>query len=153
MLQGKLSEHLAVVGVADPIVLVDTEKYTDYIDMSLFEQVIFIFALGNVNAKTFDVTIYEAQDSSGTGEQALVTPGSVTKAITQLAADAAANDNDQCVINVRREELNATYTHLRAGMLSQAAQDGPVAMIAIGGNATYNPASDNDLASVVEIIE
>lgn len=147
MISGKLSEELAVVGVADPIVLEDTAKYTDYIDMSKFEQVLLVFAAGDVSAHTFDVKVREAKDGSGTDEQDLS-----GKAITQWAAHATNNDNDQAVICVRREDLTDGFTHIRGQMVSQSGQTGPVALIALGGNAAYNPASDNDLATVREIV-
>lgn len=163
MISEKLSEFLAVVAVAPPIVLADTEKYCPdagagagliYIDMSKWEQVIFIFQTGNVNNKTFDFRVYEARDAAGTGVQLLT-----GYAATQLAAHATDNDNKQSVISVRREALTkatatvAAYTHIRAGMLSQAAQDGPVGILALGANAAYQDAAGYDVATCVEIID
>ena len=135
--------------MAPPIVLVDTEKYcpdaaatVKYIDMADWEQVIFIFQTGNVAAKTFDFRVYEARDAAGTGVQLLT-----GYAATQLAAHATNNDDKQIVIVVRREALTkatatvAAYTHIKAGMLSEAAQDGPCAILALGGNAAYEDAA------------
>ncbi len=163
MISEKLSEYLAVVAVAPPIVLVDTELYCPdagagagliYIDMSKWEQVIFIFQSGNVNNKTFDFRVYEARDAAGTGVQLLS-----GYAMTQWALHATANDNDQAVICVRREALTkatatvAAFTHIKAGMLSQAAQDGPVGIIALGANASHEPSSGGDLATVRQIVD
>lgn len=151
-LDERLSERLGVVGALDPVVVVDTELYTDYIDMSKMEQVLGILQLGDVNAKTFDFRAVGYSDAAAGDATEL-------KDCTQLAAHATANDGKQLVIGIRREDLVAKQTgtvklrYLRFGVVSQAAQDGPVAIIALGGDFAHGPAADNDLSSVAEIEE
>ena len=148
----KMSERLAVIGVLDPVVVVDTELFTDYIDMQDFEQVLGILMLGNVNAKTFDFTAYGYSDTSASDVTTL-------KACTQLAAHATTSDAKQLVIGICRQDLVAkgtlpdTLRYVRFGVLSEAAQDGPVAILAIAGDARYGLAREQDLASVAEIEE
>jgi len=153
---GKLCEELAVVGTVDPVVLADAALFTDYIDMSKFEQILGILMLGDVAAKTFDFDVYAYTDTSA-GNATLV------KAATQLAAHATNNDGKQVAINVTRQDVLAkeTSTTLAAGGLryirfravSEAAQDGPVGLVALAGKANYDPANANDLASVAEIVD
>ena len=148
----KMSERLAVIGVLDPVVVVDTELFTDYIDMQDFEQVLGICMTGNVNNKTFDFTAYGYSSTAGADVTTL-------KACTQLAAHATTSDNLQLVIGICRQDLVAkgatptTLRYVRFGILSQAAQDGPVAILAIAGDARYGLAREQDLASVAEIEE
>jgi hypothetical protein len=143
MMPGRMSEHLAVVAslqADDPVVVVDTELFTDYVDMQDFEQVMFICSLGDVNAKTFTLVVYESILGAGT-DVSLV-------AWASIAAHATTNDNTQYVCCVRREELSAGYRYVRAGIVSQAAQDGEVSLIGIAANPIHEPASGLDLTTV-----
>lgn len=155
-MNGKLCEELAVVGAIDPQVLAETALYTDYIDMQKFEQALGVLMLGNVIDKDFDFDVYAYTDTSAGNPKEV-------KAATQLAAHAANNDNDQIVINVTRQEVSDKNdaTTLAAGGLryvrfravSEAGQTGVAAVLALAGRASYDPASANDLASVVEIVD
>ncbi|RMG90728.1 MAG: hypothetical protein D6706_18990, partial [Chloroflexi bacterium] len=92
-----------------------------------------------------DFQVHESKDSSGTGEQLLT-----GKSITQLT-QAGTDSNKQVLVEVRADELSAGYTHLRGRLIiGTAASD--AAVIALGGDARYGPASDYDLASVDEIV-
>lgn len=148
----RLSEMLAVVGTIDPVVVVDTELFTDYIDMSKFHQCIGIMQLGNVNDKTFDFVAYGYSDEAAGDSTAI-------KSCTQLAAHATSNDGKQLVIGVTKEDLLAKcpagvdLRYVRFGMVSEAAQDGPVGVLALAAMANYDWARDSDLASVAEIEE
>ena len=143
MMPGRMSEHIAVVAgllTDNPFVIVDTEKFTDYVDMQKYEQVMFICMVGDVNNKTFTLVVYESILGTGT-DASLV-------AWQSLAAETTANDNTEYVCCVRREELSAGYRYLRAGIVSQAGQDGEVSLIGLALNPIHEPASGSDMTSV-----
>lgn len=142
----QLRERISLLGTVDPQTVADTEVYTDYVDMSKQDQALVLAMLGNMAAETIDVVVYEAKDGSGTGEQSL-------KSATQLAAHATNNDNDQIKINVRADELSAGFTHIRVGVVTGDSSGGPVSIAVLGGDARYEPASQDDLDSVVESVE
>ncbi len=70
------------------------------------------------------------------------------KAITQLTT---ADDDKQTVVEVSAAELGAGKRYLK-GALRTATAASDVAVIALGIDARNEPASDNDLASVDEIV-
>lgn len=139
-----VGEALPVVSTIDPQTVANTAKVGDYVDMSLWEQLIFIFALGSMAAETIDASVYEAQDSSGTGAQSL-------KAATQLAASATANDDSQIVITVRAEDLSDGFTHVAPRLVTGNTTGGPASCVGLGYISRFEPGSDNDLSTVKEI--
>ncbi|MGD9824811.1 hypothetical protein [Desulfobacter sp.] len=147
MINEQTSEKIAVIGTIDPQTVVNTEVFTDVVDMSKYHQAMFICALGNMAAETIDFTVYYC-DSDGGNATAL-------KSATQLAADASANDNKQIVISVRDQELLTvaeTTRYLKAGLVTGGASGGPACVVALGVDSKYGPASGSDLASVAEIV-
>jgi hypothetical protein len=140
----QLSEGLAVVSTIDPQLLDNATANGDYVDMSKFRRVMFVFAVGAIDA-VLDFSLREAQDTGGTGEAAIT-----GKAITQFTAT---DDNKQAIIEVAAEELSAGYRYVRPRVVgADGAAGGQIVVIGLGGNARFSPASDNDLASVAEII-
>lgn len=141
------SEVGAVLSTIDPQTVNSTPVVGDYIDMSKYEQVLFIFMLGNMASETIDCRVQEATDSSGTGAQAM-------KSATQLSAHASNNDNKQIVIQVRNEDLDSddSYRYVAPRMVTGDTSGGPAACVAIGFGARSEPAVDNDLSSVVEVV-
>lgn len=143
---GKASEVLTVIGTIDPQTVVNTELFSDVVDMSKFGQVFGIALLGNMAAETIDFKCYRCA-SDGTSAVAL-------KSATQLAASATANDNAQVVINVRAEELesaSADARYVKFGLVTGGAAGGPATVLALGVDARQGLAADLDLASVLEI--
>lgn len=137
-------EKIAVVGTIDPATVANTEVFTDVVDMSKFHQVLGIALIGNVAAETVDFKAYSC-DSGGTTAVSL-------KVCTQLAAHASNNDNTQLVINVRAEDLQAsTQRYIKFGLVTGGATGGPCAVLALGVDPKFSPASDSDLASVQQI--
>lgn len=143
------SEAAAVVGTIDPDAYTASTVVTDYADMGKFESLMFVISVGTMAAtSTLDAVIQQATDSAGTGAKNLTT----SKAITQLTA--AGTDSDkQVVINVRAEELdlanNFDFCALSVTTATAAVDYG---VLVLGFNPRHLPASDNDIASVDEII-
>lgn len=140
-------EKLAIVATVDPQTVANSEAVTDAVDMSKFDQAIFILALGDMASETIDFRLESDSDSGfATDKQTL-------KAATQLAASATLNDNDQVVLWCRAQDLlaNTNHRYVRGRAITGGATGGPAAIIGLGVNARHEPAADSDLATVVEI--
>ena len=141
------SERVAVVAVIDPDANAAGALTSAWVDMSLFERVMAIAMTGVLGTSaTLDLKLVQATDGSGTGVKDIT-----GKAIAQLVK--ASNDDDQAVINCMAEELDVEggFTHVAmVHTVGTATSDS--AAILLGVDATYQPASDNDLASVQEIV-
>lgn len=140
-------EKLAVVATVDPQTVANSEKVTDAVDMKLHDQVAFILLLGDMAAETIDFRLESDSDSGfATDKQTL-------KAATQLAAHATNNDNSQIVLWCRAQDLlaNANHRYVRGRAITGAGVGGPAAIVAVALDSRFQPASDDDLASVKEI--
>lgn len=138
----------AVVGVIDPDAYAAGPYSTVYIDMSKREGIQALLLVGTMAAtSTVDAKLEQATDAAGTGVKDIT-----GKAIAQLTA--AGTDSDkQAVINLRKEELDIAngFSHARLTVtVAVAASD--MGAVVMSSAENYGPASDNDLASVDEII-
>ena len=137
-------EKLAVVGAINPATIANTEIFSTVVDMSKWHQLLGVAMLGNMAAETIDFKAYSC-NSDGSSSVAL-------KSCTQLAANAATNDNTQLVISMRAGDLLASgKQYVRFGLVTGGATGGPAAVLALGVDARYQPGSDGDLASVQQI--
>lgn len=145
--QVSLAEGLAVVGVINPQTVANTQRNTGAIDVSKWDQLFFVFLLGDMANETIDVGV-ESCDSDGTSNAADITG----KQATQLAASASANDNKQIVIGVKSSDLIASgKRYVRGTMVTGNTTGGPAGCVVLG-SGRYGPANANDLSSVVQII-
>jgi hypothetical protein len=142
----KLSERLAVVGVVDPDANAAGTFYTDAVDMSLFDEVMIIGLLGT--SVTTGSHVFSAIEGTATGT------GSGYQLLSGRAATAlTSGDNDnQVVINVRASELSTGYRYVRGRLVATTA-GADAAIVTIAGRPRFHPASNNDLASVAEILD
>ena len=141
------SERAAVVAVVDPDANTAAAYTSAYVSMSTFEQVMAVVQTGVLGSSaTVDFKLVQATDSSGTGSKDIT-----GKAITQLVK--ASNDDDQAVINCRAEELDVAneFDHV-AMVMTVGTATSDTSAIMIGMTPRHAPASDNDLASVQEIV-
>ena len=148
MQNAKGSEQVAVVGTIDPDVLTATAFTSDYVSMADYGQALGIVMAGTmVSTSTIDAKLLQATDSSGTAAKDIT-----GKAITQLT-EAGTDSDKQALINVRSDELDVDngFTHVALWIdVNTASTDG--AGLLLGLDPSYGPASDNDLASVDEIV-
>jgi HK97 family phage major capsid protein len=98
-------------------------------------------------SETIDVALYQATDTSGTGAKSL-------KAITQLAASAAANDSKQVIVSARADELDVDggFSCVAVRIVTGGATGGTVNGQVWGSDIRYQPAANVDNASVVQIV-
>lgn len=108
-----------------------TEMVSGTVDSSLYDEVEFVLALGNMAAETIDFRIEECTASDGTGAQSLL-------AATQLAAHASNNDDKHIVLAVRTTKVSSGYRYLRGRALTGGATGGAASIIGIG-RARYKP--------------
>ena len=142
------SEKVAIGATIDPDATVASTVVSDYMSMADFESAMAIIMAGTLGSSaTLDAKLVQATDSSGTGVKDIT-----GKAITQLT-QAGTDSDKQAIINCRAEELDIAndFNHI-AISLTVATATSDVSAILLGLNARVNPASDNDLASVDEII-
>jgi hypothetical protein len=141
------TDKIALVGAIDPDAQGTGDVSTGWVsaaDFSAFMAVIMAGTLGT--SATLDAKIEQATDASGTGAKDVT-----GKAITQLVK--ASNDDDQAVIEFCGEDLDVDgdFTHVRLTMTVGAATSDCAGLL-FGIDARFGPASDRDVATVVEIV-
>lgn len=143
-----LAEGLAVVGVINPQTVANTQKNTGAIDASKWDQLLFVFAVGDMANETIDCGV-ESCDSDGTSNAADITG----KQATQLTASASANDNKQIVIALKSTDLIASgKRYCRGTMVTGNTTGGPASCVVLG-IGRYGPSDAGDLSSVVQVIK
>jgi hypothetical protein len=143
-----LAEGLGVAGIITPATTANTQRVTGAIDMSKWDQLLFVFQLGDMASETIDCGV-ETCDSDGTSNTADITG----RQATQLAASASANDGKQILITVRSADLIANgKQYVRGTMVTGGATGGPAACVVLG-LPHYGPADGVDIASVVQVIK
>ena len=142
------SERVAVGGVIDPDANAAGALTSDYISMANFRTAMAICLCGTMGSSgTLDMKLVQATDSSGTGVKDVT-----GKSITQFT-DAGTDSDKQAIINVRADELVVAngFDHV-AIVLTTATATGDSGAVLLGLDPRSGPASDNDLASVDEIV-
>jgi hypothetical protein len=103
-----------------------------------------IALLGNMANETIDFKVYTC-DSDGSNATLLTS-------ITQLAASATTNDNKQAILQLNADHMPTGKRYLKFSLLTGGATGGPAAIVALGLEPKYGPASDYNLTSVVQIV-
>lgn len=142
------TDECALVGAIDADAYAASTVTSGWIAAKNFNRFAALIAVGDMVATaTLNAKLQQATDASGTGAKDIT-----GKAVTALTA-AGTDDNKQAWINLHQDELDAqgSFTHFRLSMtLATAGAD--LAGYVFGLSPTYGPASDNDAASVDEII-
>lgn len=139
------SDSIPVVAAIDPDLVDDASATSDWVDMGVHHQVMFILNVGvtdiAVNAK-----IQSADDGSGTNAADIT-----DLELTEIPA--STGDDKQYIISVKADQLNAGDTH---AALVVTVGDGTagayISAVGLGIGSNYLPAADVDLASVAEIV-
>lgn len=137
------SERMAVMATIDPANLNNSTATSDAVDMSKFDEAIFILIAGAID-NTVDFKL-EQSDASGFGSGVSDVTG---KAITQETG--GDDDNKQWVINLKAEEMTKRY--VRASVTVGNGTTNIAGLVGLGLRPRYAPASNHDLASVSQII-
>ena len=139
------SERAAVVATIDPDAYAASTVNSDEVDMSKFERILAIVEAGTLGASaTLDATLQSATTSGGSFSNI------TGKAITQLT-QAGTDSDKQAIMNLRADELTAGHRYVRLQIVVAVATS-DCGGIVLGLDPRHGPASDNDLASVDEIV-
>lgn len=141
------SDRAAIVGVVNPASHSAGTVSSGWVSMAKFERIMAVIQTGVLGtAATVAAKLEQAQDSSGAGAKDVS-----GKAITTIVK--ASGDNKQAIINMAGEDIDANdgFTHVRLSMTVAEAASVASAVI-LGFDARYAPGSDDDLASVDEIV-
>ncbi len=141
------SEQAGLVATIDPDAYTASAYNSDWVDMADFEMLMAVVMAGTLGSSaTLDGKLQEATTSGGAGSKDIS-----SKAITQLVK--ATDDDKQAIINIRGAELDVAggFRFVRLVMtIGTATSDAGAVLFGFG--AKHGPASDNDLASVAEIV-
>lgn len=113
-----------IVAAIDPQTVVNVAVLSDAIDMQTYPHIRAVLMLGDMAAETIDFALHEAVTSGGIYQE--------LKALAQLAADAALNDNTQHELEADLEELTATYRYVKARVVTGGAVGGPASVLVYG---------------------
>lgn len=144
------SDRAAVADAIDPDAYTAAAYSTAYIHVADFEKLMAIVAWGTLGtAATINAKFEQATTSGGAGVKDIT-----GKAMTEVIETASPTPNDQqAIINVAGEDLDADngFDYVRLTVTVGVATSDMGAVL-LGMNPRYGPASDNDAASVVEIV-
>ena len=141
------SERAAIVATIDPDAYANSTYTSDWVDMSMFDTIMAIIMVGDLGAETdLDAKLEQATSSGGAGAKDVT-----GKAITALTHSPVQSDC-QSIINCRAEELdvNNGFRYVRLSITNDVTSD--FGAVILGFDPRQLPASNNDLASVVEIV-
>lgn len=136
------SENGSIIGIINPADRVGTTTNGTAIDLAKFHQAMFILTVGNTDA-TVD---FKLQESAATSSGYTDISG---KAITTFSAT---DDNKQAIINLDASEMGSLKRYVRGVITAGSGTACVVAMLALGFSPRFRPATDEDLASVSQVV-
>lgn len=144
----KPSQRVAVVGAVDPQ-SASSAKTSGWVDATEFHNFMAIVQVGAIgNNGTVAAKIQQATDSGGTGAKDVT-----GKAITPLSGDTTpTDDNKQAIIDLKQEDLDFANGFRFIRLSITPTQATLVGGVLLGLDPRYGMASDNDAASVAEIV-
>lgn len=143
------SDRVALLATIDPDALTATAFSSDWVDIQDYNSLMAVVYLGTLGVNA-TVNAKLEQDDVGDASNTKDITGKAITELTQAGTDASDN---QAIINVREDELDVAggFRYVRLTItIGVATSDGGGAIYGI--NPTYGVASDNDLASVAEIV-
>lgn len=147
----RLNEQLAIVATIDPDAYTvgattTATVSTDVVDMAENHRAMFIVMAGTLPAQSaIDFNVLQGTNST-----------TVTTALTSITALGNADDDEQVVVEIEGQDLTDGYRYivgqLTIGNTGAGTLTCDLAVVGLADTARYKPASDNDLASVSEIV-
>ena len=136
------SENGSIIGIINPAERVNTTTNSTAIDLGKFHQAMFILQVGNT-----DTTIdFKLQESASTSSGFTDISG---KAVTTFTAT---DDNKQAIINLDSSEMGSSKRYVRGVITTGSGTACVVGMVALGFSPRFRPATDDDLASVSQVV-
>lgn len=137
------SERAGYVAQISPQDGAATARNSDAVDMSKFHSAIFL-AISGALTGTMDAKLEESNVSDFSSGVTDITG----KAITQFAAT---DDNKVAIINLRSAEMTKKFARLK--ITPTGGTTNLLAGVGLGMDSRFGPASDDDLAAVLEIVK
>jgi hypothetical protein len=145
LMSSYLSERLAIVATVDPDAYSAGTYDSDAIDLSKFERVLFVVAVGDLGTNaTVDFVVQESDAAGGSYANL------AGKAITQLT-QAGSDADKQALVEVKADELSEGKRYVR-GRLTIGVAACDAAILALAGDPRNCPVTNVDLATVDEIV-
>jgi hypothetical protein len=141
------ADNAAVLAVIDPDAYGASTEVSDWVDASEFHQILAIVMAGTLGASaTLDAKLRQATSAAGAGAKDIS-----GAAITQLVK--ATDDDKQAIMSLDVDALDIAggFRYVALSMTIGTATSDAAGLI-IGLAPRVGPASDNDLASVDEIV-
>ena len=139
----RLYDEWAIVATIDPAsYAAGTEQLSDEIDLSKFHELAAVLTAGDIQATGTIDGGFQGSTTSG-GSYAAISG----KAITQLTA-AGSDDNKQVVVHLRADDQTRRY--VKFGVTPATADS--IFGVTVLGKPRYNPPTEQDLASVDEVL-
>lgn len=135
------SGRQAVVGVIEPETVTDGAVTTAWIDIEHYTKLLFSINIG-ANATSVLPTVLQATSNAGANSKAI--PGKVPTIVT------GADEQVLIDIDVQDLDVDGNFQFVELDLLTVDAAI--VSALVIGLDADYQPGSDFNLASVVEIV-
>jgi hypothetical protein len=143
----KPSQRVSVVGVIQPQ-SASSVQVSGWLDATTFHNFMAVLQVGALGASaTVDAKIQQATSSGGAGAKDVT-----GKAITQLTK-AGTDDNKQVLLNLKQEDLdfNNGFKFFQVSMTPATAAC-LISGAVLGFDPRYGMASDNDAATVDEVV-
>lgn len=142
----RADQAVAVVATCDPDAITTDGDTTDIIDMSKFEQVMFVVMAGTLGSSaTLDFQVYQSTASN------MANPVVISGAAVTQLTEAGTDSDKQAVVVVKQPDLTTGYRYIR-GTLTVGTATSDAGMLALGFYPTFGPATDYDLTSVDEVV-
>jgi hypothetical protein len=138
------SDRVAIAAVINPGALTTGAKNSGWVDLTLYTRLMAVITTGTLGASaTLDAKWQQADDSSGTNAT------DVGTALTQILK--ASGDSKQAVMNFVPSVAYTSKPYARLVMTVGVATSDASAVV-LGFDARHNPASANDLSTVVQVV-
>lgn len=139
------SEEWGLIATIDPATRAAGEQLSDAIDMSKWEQIKATLVIGVHSGASIDFALKSATASGGSYSAIS------GKSITQVGGSPL-QSNKQWVINLRSGEVTSNNQYVKASVTLTGSPSAMIYTVIVEGKGRIKPSSDNDLASVSQIV-
>lgn len=145
----RLTEMIGVIGCIDPDVHTAAAYITDEVDMNKWSRVLFIVMAGTLGSSaTLDFAVKGGATTNAGSHSTAVTGKSITQ-VTQGGTDGS---DKQYLVEVTAEECAAQGLNFIEGTMTIGTATSDAGVVVIGLREDYSDVTDQDLASVTEIV-
>ncbi|PPU93741.1 hypothetical protein [Xanthomonas albilineans] len=144
----KGSEQLAIAGSTGPVNA--NTAQTDWIAVSNLHRLLALIVVGANVGGVLNAQLLQALDATGTNAKPITAANGQAKALTPITIGNAANL--QALIDCSVDELDTNNGYAFVQLQIALSSAGPIAGLLLGIHPRFEPASDLNAASVLQII-